>query len=30
MEKDENVVRLHAINKVTIEGGLINVFLLVI
>ena len=29
MEKDENVVRLHAINKVTIEGSLINVFLLV-
>lgn len=29
MEKDENTVRLHAINKVTIEGSLINVFLLV-
>lgn len=29
MEKDENVVRLHAIDKVTIEGSLINVFLLV-
>lgn len=29
MKKDENTVRLHAINKVTIEGSVINVFLLV-
>lgn len=29
MEKDKNTVRLHAINKVTIEGSVINVFLLV-
>ena len=29
MEKDESIVRLHAIDKVTIEGSLINVFLMV-
>lgn len=29
MDKEDNSVRLHAINKVTIEGSIINVFLLV-